>query len=104
MKKVAVVKEQFPGERRVALLPENVEKLIAAGYEVLVEEGAGEAAGRPLAGGGPESARDHDPAHDPSRRHREAQAQQGHGRAGAIPARRGCRRDGSREPHCAAFF
>ena len=41
MKKVAVVKEQFPGERRVALLPENVEKLIAAGYEVLVEEGAG---------------------------------------------------------------
>ena len=45
MKKVAVVKEQFPGERRVALLPENVEKLIAAGYEVLVEEGAGEAAG-----------------------------------------------------------
>ena len=45
MKKVAVVKEQFPGERRVALLQENVEKLIAAGYEVLVEEGAGEAAG-----------------------------------------------------------
>ena len=47
MKKVAVVREQFPGERRVALLPENVEKLNAAGYEVLIEEGAGEAAGIP---------------------------------------------------------
>ena len=47
MKKVAVVREQFPGERRVALLPENVEKLNAAGYEVLIEEGAGEAAGSP---------------------------------------------------------
>ena len=45
MKKVAVVRERFPGECRVALLPENVEKLNAAGYEVLVEQGAGEAAG-----------------------------------------------------------
>ena len=45
MKKVAVVRERFPGERRVALLPENVEKLIAVGYEVFVEQGAGEAAG-----------------------------------------------------------
>ncbi len=45
MKKVAVVRERFPGERRVALLPENVEKLSDAGYQVLVEQGAGEAAG-----------------------------------------------------------
>ena len=37
----AVLKEQFPGERRVALLPDNVQKLQTAGYEILVERGAG---------------------------------------------------------------
>ena len=42
--KVAVVKENTPGERRVALVPETVPKLTAAGAEVLVENGAGEAA------------------------------------------------------------
>ena len=42
--KVAVVKENTPGERRVALVPETVPKLMAAGAEVLVENGAGEAA------------------------------------------------------------
>ncbi len=42
--KVAVVKENTPGERRVALVPETVPKLMAAGAEVLVESGAGEAA------------------------------------------------------------
>jgi NAD(P) transhydrogenase subunit alpha len=42
--KVAVVKETAPGERRVALVPETVPRLTAAGLEVLVEEGAGEAA------------------------------------------------------------
>src|SRR5271166_4492236 len=42
--KVAVVKESAPGERRVALVPETVPKLVAAGAEVLVENGAGEAA------------------------------------------------------------
>ncbi len=42
--KVAVVKENTPGERRVALVPETVPKLLAAGAEVLVENGAGEAA------------------------------------------------------------
>ncbi len=42
--KVAVVKESAPGERRVALVPETVPKLVAAGVEVLVENGAGEAA------------------------------------------------------------
>jgi len=42
--KVAVVKESAPGERRVALVPETVPRLTAAGLEVLVEEGAGDAA------------------------------------------------------------
>ena len=42
--KVAVVKENTPGEQRVALVPETVPKLMAAGAEVLVENGAGEAA------------------------------------------------------------
>src|SRR6202453_2308744 len=42
--KVAVVKEDAPGERRVALVPETVPRLTAAGHEVLVEEGAGDAA------------------------------------------------------------
>jgi H+-translocating NAD(P) transhydrogenase subunit alpha len=42
--KVAVVKEDGPGERRVALVPETVPRLTAAGLEVLVEQGAGDAA------------------------------------------------------------
>ena len=42
--KVAVVKEDAPGERRVALVPETVPRLTAAGLEVLVEQGAGDAA------------------------------------------------------------
>ena len=42
--KVAVVKENTPDERRVALVPETVPKLTAAGAEVLIENGAGEAA------------------------------------------------------------
>jgi NAD(P) transhydrogenase subunit alpha len=42
--KVAVLKENAPGERRVALAPEAVPKLMAAGAEVLVESGAGEEA------------------------------------------------------------
>jgi NAD(P) transhydrogenase subunit alpha len=39
--KVAVLKETAPGERRVAMVPEVVAKLRAAGLEVLVETGAG---------------------------------------------------------------
>jgi H+-translocating NAD(P) transhydrogenase subunit alpha len=39
--KVAVVKEAAPAERRVALVPEAVTKLRAAGHEVLLETGAG---------------------------------------------------------------
>jgi H+-translocating NAD(P) transhydrogenase subunit alpha len=42
--KVAVVKENAPGERRVALVPETVPKLTKADAEVLVESGAGAAA------------------------------------------------------------
>ena len=42
--KVAVVKETAPGEQRVALVPETVPKLTAAGLEVLVEQGAGNSA------------------------------------------------------------
>jgi proton-translocating NAD(P)+ transhydrogenase subunit alpha len=43
--RVAVPKETAPGERRVALVPETVSKLRAAGFEVRVERGAGAAAG-----------------------------------------------------------
>jgi proton-translocating NAD(P)+ transhydrogenase subunit alpha len=42
--KVSVVKETAPGERRVALVPEAVVKLRAAGLDVLVEAGAGDSA------------------------------------------------------------
>jgi NAD(P) transhydrogenase subunit alpha len=45
--RVAVPKETAPGERRVALVPETVSKLRAAGFEVRVERGAGFAAGFP---------------------------------------------------------
>jgi H+-translocating NAD(P) transhydrogenase subunit alpha len=40
--KVSVVKETAPGERRVALVPEVVGKLRAAGLDVLVQSGAGD--------------------------------------------------------------
>ena len=39
--KVGVAKENAPGERRVALVPEALGKLKAAGLEILVETGAG---------------------------------------------------------------
>jgi NAD(P) transhydrogenase subunit alpha len=43
--RVAVPKETAPGERRVALVPETVSKLVQAGFEVRVERAAGESAG-----------------------------------------------------------
>ena len=43
--KVAVLKETFPGERRVSLVPANIKRLIKAGLDVVVETGAGESAG-----------------------------------------------------------
>jgi len=42
--KVGVPKETAPNERRVALVPDTVAKLVKVGLEVLVERGAGEAA------------------------------------------------------------
>jgi len=39
--KLGVAKETAPGERRVALVPEALGKLTAAGLEILVERGAG---------------------------------------------------------------
>ena len=44
---VGVPKEAFPGERRVALVPVVVPNLIKAGFQVLVEAGAGVSAGYP---------------------------------------------------------
>jgi len=44
---VGVPKEAFPGERRVALVPVVVPNLIKAGFQVLVEAGAGASAGYP---------------------------------------------------------
>ena len=44
---VGVPRETFPGERRVALVPGSVAALAKAGLQVLVEAGAGEAAGFP---------------------------------------------------------
>jgi NAD(P) transhydrogenase subunit alpha len=45
--KVGVAKERAPNERRVALVPEALTKLTAAGADILVERGAGEAASFP---------------------------------------------------------
>ncbi len=45
--KVGVARETTQGERRVALVPETVGKLIAAGFELVVEPGAGAAASFP---------------------------------------------------------
>ncbi len=45
--KVAVLKETFPNERRVALFPANIPQLAKLGLEVLVEQGAGLSAGIP---------------------------------------------------------
>ena len=45
--KVAIAKETAPNERRVALVPEAVAKLVKAGMEVLVETGAGAGASIP---------------------------------------------------------
>jgi len=39
--KVGVARETAPGERRVALVPEALGRLVSAGHEILVEAGAG---------------------------------------------------------------
>ena len=45
--RVAVPREAAAGEGRVALVPETVGRLVADGFEVVVERGAGAAAGYP---------------------------------------------------------
>lgn len=44
---VGVVREKFPGETRVAVTPQATAQLVGAGLAVLVERGAGAAAGYP---------------------------------------------------------
>ncbi len=44
---IGVPKESYPGERRVALVPRVIPNLVRAGFEVLVESGAGAEAGYP---------------------------------------------------------
>jgi NAD(P) transhydrogenase subunit alpha len=44
---VGIARESFPGERRVALVPGNLQALQKLGFEVCVESGAGVAAGFP---------------------------------------------------------
>ncbi|HSC24585.1 MAG TPA: NAD(P)(+) transhydrogenase (Re/Si-specific) subunit alpha, partial [Casimicrobiaceae bacterium] len=41
---IGVPKEVYPGEKRVATVPEVVEKLVKQGFRVAVESGAGEGA------------------------------------------------------------
>src|SRR5919106_5100620 len=45
--RVVVLKERAEREHRVALVPESVAKLAKAGAEVVIEQGAGTAAGFP---------------------------------------------------------
>ncbi len=45
--RVAVLRERWPGESRVAATPETVRKLVALGLGVAIERGAGEAASYP---------------------------------------------------------
>jgi H+-translocating NAD(P) transhydrogenase subunit alpha len=45
--RVGVARETAPGERRVALVPETAGRLAAAGFDVVVEPGAGDAASFP---------------------------------------------------------
>jgi len=45
--RIGVPKETADGERRVALVPDIVRKLVAQGHEVVLEPGAGEHAGIP---------------------------------------------------------
>ncbi len=42
---VGIVKETYPGEQRVALVPGSLTPLAKAGFEIIVESGAGAAAG-----------------------------------------------------------
>lgn len=59
---VTAVRETHPGERRVAMVPEVAKKLVRAGVRVLIERGAGSAAGFPDTAYGDDVAFADDPA------------------------------------------
>src|SRR5919202_1505702 len=42
--RIGVPKETAPGERRIALVPDSVSRLVKAGHEVVLQRGAGESA------------------------------------------------------------
>src|SRR5918992_513941 len=67
--KVSVPKESAPGERRVALVPEVVQRLAKDGVEVTIENGAGE------------------PAHHPDAAYEQAGAAVGDGWSGQVVAK-----------------
>ena len=43
--KICVLRESYPDENRVALVPETVERLVRAGHEIIIEESVGKDAG-----------------------------------------------------------
>jgi len=43
--KIVILKESFPGEKRIAAIPATVKKLVQLGSEVLIESGLGDALG-----------------------------------------------------------
>ena len=89
--KVGVAKETAPGERRVALVPEALGKLQAAGLEILVESGAGAGIGHPrqrLHGCRRDRRPDRRAVRAVGRRPAGRQAVRGRGQAAAARARR----------------
>lgn len=44
VQRIGVPRETFPAEKRVATVPDVVEKLVRLGFTVAIESGAGEAA------------------------------------------------------------
>jgi NAD(P) transhydrogenase subunit alpha len=42
MVKIGILKENYKAEKRVAMIPQFIKKLIELGYEVFVEKSAGE--------------------------------------------------------------
>ncbi len=63
--KVGIPKETFPGETRVALIPETVKRLAEKGVEVVVEKDAGASASHPDASY-QEAGASIEPSHDAS--------------------------------------
>ncbi len=45
--KIGVLKETFPDERRVALVPSIIPTLTKLGFEIVIESGTGRSAGYP---------------------------------------------------------